>query len=72
MKKIGEGFEVTCADGVTRENIEIFANDDGSLVYQTAGGEVLCDDCAVTQPLGGTLFVHPFVADLYFARGRQG
>lgn len=72
MKKIGEGFEVICIDGVTRENVEIYADDNGNLVYQTIDGDVLCDDCAVTQPLGGTLFVPPFVADFYFARNRKG
>lgn len=72
MKKIGEGFEVTCVDGVTRENVEIYADDNGNLVYQTTGGELLCDHCAVTQPLGGTLFVPPFVAEILFAKNRKG
>lgn len=54
----GDHFRVICADGVTREGCSLTVHE-GNYAYLDSNGQLLCNDCAVTEVLGGTFGVSP-------------
>lgn len=66
MELIGDNYTVKCADGVTRHNVKIWLDESGRVNYEAEDGQMLSDDCAVTNRVGGVLHLPPGVADFIF------
>ena len=71
MQLIGDNYTVECADGVTRKNVKIWLDESGRVHYEAEDGQMLCDDCAVTNRAGGISYLPPGVADFIFYQQRS-